>query len=319
MKKFSLAIVFALISISVFGQTSLMENEVKIQRFGKEVIYKTLDNKPLEGHYKIADRRGNYSDLHFKNGKKHGEVFEYDYKGRKLSHKKFKNGRANGLYQVFNQNGQIKIKGTFIDGIQNGKWEYFDDKGKPKTVENFKNGKKDGKWWKKKVNQYNYTSIITENYKDDQHFGHSEERGENGVLNWEREYSNESSYTHKEYYRNGKLRFSEVVINGNKDGQYKKYNEKGVKIEQGQYKDDAKTGIWKEYDDEGNLVSETPYAGGVENGEYRKYFSNNKIEEKGMYESGAKNGVWEYYNLDGKLVKKANYDRGYRVSVENID
>ena len=114
-----------LISFSTsFGQNLMMKTDVKTQRFGKEIFYKDANNNPLDGHYKIANERGNYSDIHFKKGKKDGEWW-------KLYH---------GQSQIF---------------------------------------------------------YVTENYKDDEYFGHSEEKGEDGILKWERDYVNNQTYSHK--------------------------------------------------------------------------------------------------------------------------
>ncbi len=141
--KINLTIVAILLTCSVFSQTLLMKNDIKIQRFGKDIFYKTNNNNLLDGHYKIADSKGNYSDIHFKKGKKHGVAIKYDYEGRKLVQYNFENGKQNGTYTSFFQNGKIRVKGEFVKGKQDGKWKYFDDKGAVKTLEIYKNGKKE--------------------------------------------------------------------------------------------------------------------------------------------------------------------------------
>jgi len=78
-------IIMSLLSVTIsFSQNLLSETEIKIQRFGKDVIHKDKNDNLLNGHYKIADSRGNYSEAFFKEGRKDGKSVDYDFKGRVL-------------------------------------------------------------------------------------------------------------------------------------------------------------------------------------------------------------------------------------------
>lgn len=44
----------------------------------------------------------------------------------------------------------------------------------------------------------NIITYTTENYKNDQYFGHSEQETIDGIVLWECEYTDNGSYSHKE-------------------------------------------------------------------------------------------------------------------------
>ena len=261
-------ILLTLISINIsFSQNLLMETDIQIQRFGTDVYYKDKNNNPLNGPFKIADAKGNYSDIIFKNGQKEGESSDYDSYGRLLNIGTYKNGKYVGTYTAFHHNGKKQIIGEFVDGKQDGKWETFNIKGKTTTIKYYKAGKKtgkwesfdkegklwkienylddqrNGKWWKKNYYmQYNYYTYETEYYKNNEHYGKAEEKKEDGSLKWERKYSNHRTYTHKNYHDNGKLALVYSIKEGRDDGERNKYNTDGSP---------SKKQVFKE----GNLIS----------------------------------------------------------------
>ncbi|PIE85947.1 MAG: hypothetical protein CSA05_02990 [Bacteroidia bacterium] len=200
-----LAIGYCLITSYVFAQNLLTQSDVKEQKFGKLILYKDNSNNLLNGHYRISDTRGNFIDVHFNDGKKNGTQTDYDYKERKLCEKSFKNGKTHGKYQRYHQNGKLSVEGEFVNGLQEGKWKYYDDKGELKVREFYKAGKADGKWWAKGKSTNNAIVYITENYKNGEHHGRSEQKNDDGKIDWEREYTNDGSYRHRGYYPNGKL------------------------------------------------------------------------------------------------------------------
>ncbi len=316
--KINLTIVAILLTCSVFSQTLLMKNDIKTQRFGKEVFYKTNDNNLLDGHYKIADSRGNYSDIHFKKGKKHGAAIDYDYEGRKLVQRNFENGKQNGTYTSFFQNGKVRVKGEFVKGKQDGKWKYFDDKGVVKTLEIYKNGKKEGKWWKKITSQNQAVAVVTENYKNDQHFGHSEEKNEDGKLNWEREYVNNLSYTHKGYHPNGKIYIEKTLKDGKLDGKELKYNANGVLLTQKLYKEDQLQQLITYYEN-GNKKSLNNYAHGKRNGLFEEYTEKGIKYKSGDYKDDFKTGIWKIFaQNDGSLISETTYVNGIKNGITKI-
>lgn len=321
-----------LVTSQIFAQHLAMESEIKQQQFGTQRLYKDKDNNLLNGHYKIADSRGNFIDVHFKNGKKYGKQTNYDYKERKLSEKFFKNGKLHGEYKRYSQNGQINTQGLFVDGEEDGKWEYFNDKGGVKTREYYKNGKADGEWWKKvrtnhntdeyidfgwfsvqlpsasEINNTITTSFITENYKDGHHFGKSEQKNEDGNIEWERDYVDDVNYTSRQYYSNGKLAVEKTIKDNKLDGKLRRYNENGILLLEVDFKEDQ---IIKgvAYYLNGNKKEVRNFSHGKQNGLFESYSDKGIKLEKGNYKDDFKTGVWKIFDAeDGTLKAEKTYE-----------
>ncbi len=313
--KFNFIIISLFLSVTAFSQTLLMKSDVKTQRFGKEVLYKTKDNNLLNGHYKIGDSRGNYTDAHFKNGKKHGKVIDYDYNDRKLVERNFKNGKQDGRYTSYYQSGKVRVQGDFVNGKQDGKWKYFDEKGKVTALENYENGQKEGKWWKKKTYQNQIISMVIEHYKDNQLFGHAEQKGEDGKLNWEREYTNNISYTHKGYYPNGKLYIEKTLVDGKLDGKELIYNQNGILLTQRLFREDQ---LQEEvgYYENGNKKYLNSYKYRKRNGLFERYDEKGIKTEEGNYKDDYKSGVWKTYSAhDGSLITETTFVNGIKNGI----
>ncbi len=326
-----LTIVCLLITSQFFAQKLVMESDIKQQQFGTQILYKDKNDNLLNGHYKIADRRGNFIDVRFKKGKKEGKQTNYDYKERILSEKFFKNGKVHGKYKRYSQNGQVNTQGNFANGEEDGKWEYFNDKGELKTLENYKNGKAHGKWWKKVRTNHNTdeyidfgwfsiqlpsaseiqstvtNSVITENYKNGQHFGKSEQKNEDGTIEWEKDYTDDINYTCKQYYANGKLAVEKTIKDNMLEGKLKRYNENEVLLLEVDFKkDQIQKGV--AYYLNGNKKEVRHFAYGKQNGHFEKYSDEGIKLQEGDYKDDFKTGVWKKYDSkDGRLLSESTY------------
>lgn len=326
-----LAVGCLLITSQIFAQNLVMENDIQQQRFGKQILYKDNNNNPLNGHYKIADSRGNFIDIHFEKGKKVGKQTDYDYKERKLCEKFFKDGKTHGEYKRFHQNGKVSVAGEFANGEEEGKWEYFDDKGEVKTRESYKNGKADGQWWKKtktyhntdeyidygwfsiqlpsdtEINNVITNSFITENYKNGQHYGKSEQKNEDGTVEWEKDYVDNATYRHKKYYSNGKLASERSIKDNKLDGTFKRYNENGVLLLEINFKQDQMlSGI--AYYLNGNKKEIRNFSFGKQNGLFQQYSDKGILLVEGNYKDNFKTGIWKTYDEDdGRLIAESTY------------
>lgn len=108
-----------------------------------------------------------------------------------------------------------------------------------------------------------------------------------------------------------------------------------AKVEEGEYVDSRKEGLWKKYWPSGNLKSEITYVSGKPNGKYSVYYKNGKLEETGNWkknkntgefkrfysngnpqqefifsEDGKRNGVQKYYHENGQLELVATIVNG---------
>lgn len=323
------------------AQTLSTWDEIKIQRFGKETLFQSTENKPLQGIYKIANKQGAYSEIHFNNGKIDGTRTDYNAKDQVICEKPYKNGKPDG------------------------EWKYYDENGEVKTTESYKNGYKHGKWTKKIFSNNTYY-IKTAYYEQDNPTGTWTEKWQNGDLKEERTYKGKGTYTAKEYHYNGKLQqvksYNNFKLNGTQQlysssgilikqevykndvlekketffdngrpyeiyrfkdgrahGKFINYKRSGAKSLEGFYENGSETGVWKKYrGDSGWLYFETTYKDDTENGMHKTYYPSGKVKKEGNYLKGSKNGKWKFYNETGKLIKEIEYDRGTEISRKEL-
>lgn len=57
-----------------------------------------------------------------------------------------------------------------------------------------------------------------------------------------------------------------------------------------------KDGLFKKYNNRGNLTTEYWYSEDVKNGPFKRYYSNSSLESEGEYKNGLKHGKWRYYH-----------------------
>lgn len=75
-------------------------------------------------------------------------------------------------------------------------------------------------------------------------------------------------------------------------------------VEEGNYVDNRKEGVWKKYNPAGWLRSEITYANNRPQGPYIIYYSNGQIEEKGSWNKNMNTGDFERYYQNGNLQQK---------------
>jgi antitoxin component YwqK of YwqJK toxin-antitoxin module len=113
-----------------------------------------------------------------------------------------------------------------------------------------------------------------------------------------------------------------------------------AKVEEGNYSDNRKVGLWKKYWPSGTVRSEIYYVGGRPEGEYTLYYENGKVEEHSQWESnrnkgefwryyvngnpqqhfyfgdnGKRNGLQKYYHENGKLAMEVNVVNGQESGI----
>jgi len=120
-------------------------------------------------------------------------------------------------------------------------------------------------------------------------------------------------------------------------GEIAKNSEYGAaaKVEEGDYEDGRKIGLWKTYYPSGKLKNEITYEAGRPKGPYTTYYENGQVEEKGNWsltknygsfkryyengqvaqefefdQSGKRNGTQKYYYENGQLMITGNWNGG---------
>ncbi len=92
------------------------------------------------------------------------------------------------------------------------------------------------------------------------------------------------------------------------NGEFIRYDRYGNIIEQGNYENNKKSGVWKTYYSSGNIEEECTYQDGKRHGLCKRYYSQNILAEEITFQNGEINGPYRDYNLTGSLSKE-----GYRV------
>ena len=79
-------------------------------------------------------------------------------------------------------------------------------------------------------------------------------------------------------------------------------------IEEGQFKNSRKEGVWRKYFPGGQMKSEITYINGRPTGEFETYYPNGQLEEKGNWKGRVYTGSFERYYEDGTLSQKKNFN-----------
>jgi antitoxin component YwqK of YwqJK toxin-antitoxin module len=168
------------------------------------------------------------------------------------------------------KNGNIAMKGLMKNGFEHGKWEYFDKTGKLTQVFSYKKGTLEGDVI------YYYDNGKIENkgtFKNGLREGIYKEWSSSGALLLEGTYNkNKRDSLWVTYYENGKKKSEifykngkeflvnywdenrkQIIENGN--GELATYYRKGVKKDEGTYKDSLPHGHWVTWYSNGNKKS----------------------------------------------------------------
>jgi len=168
--------------------------------------------------------------------KKDGLHTEYyssgdQYDGNKYTEVTYKNGKKHGLSTEWWKTGQKKWEGTYKDDSKHGKWTRWHDNGKKFEEENYKDGKENGLhtiWYENGQKKWE------ENYKDGKKDGLARTWYENGqecVVQTYKDGKNDGLYTR--FDQNGEIeqettyKDDEIITTSVKGSKNKYYNVTG--------------------------------------------------------------------------------------------
>jgi len=108
---------------------------------------------------------------------------------------------------------------------------------------------------------------------------------------------------------------NQTDVNGKKQGHWVITNVKkrlpgyspDQKIEEGNYKDSRKVGMWTMYFSNGKKKSEITYTSGRPSGPYKTYYSNGNLEEEGNWKSNRNTGNFKRFHENGKVSQEFNF------------
>ena len=192
-------------------------------------------------------------------------------------------GRRQGLWADFYANGQKRYEGEFKNDKCKGTFRYYDEQGNLKATNEFD---KSGEKALNKIYASNGRMIATGYYVNQKKEG-------------------EWRYFDKE---TGQLLLVEDNTNGKVNGWSRLYNPSTGKLaEETQYVDGQPEGQCRKFSDTGVLLMECQYRNGVLDGPVKSYYPSTALKEEGQYAKGEKTGLWKTYNEDGDLIAEDTF------------
>ncbi len=192
-------------------------------------------------------------------------------------------GRRQGQWRDFYPNGQLRYEGQFKNDKCKGVFKYYDEQGNLKATNEFD---KSGEKALNKTFAPNGRVIATGCYLNQKKDGE-----------WK-------------YYDkvSGQLRLVEDNKEGKVHGWSKLFNpNNGALAEETQYVDGQPEGQCRKYSDMGVLIMECRYRNGLLDGPTKSYYPSTALKEEGQYTKGEKSGIWKTYNEDGDVILEESF------------
>jgi antitoxin component YwqK of YwqJK toxin-antitoxin module len=279
-------------------------------------------NGVVEGEYLDYDDFGLLSGKFITKSDKPNGKFSMCYEnGAKKIEGTYVNGEIEGKMTSYHRNGNVDSEGSLTAGKKTGEWKYYFKDKKIKEVGSFANDLRTGVW---KEYHDNGKLFAETNYKDGVMEGKASYYTQEGKLFSEIEYKADAIFKYKFLDKNGK----ELSKGENKGGKltYKKYNQSGYLVSEGNFEKGKEEGVWKYYYATGQLSSTITYKNGLAEGKsvyyypngtskrkeynctagnadgyYKEYFMNGALRSEGWYQDDMLHGEWKYYYPNGKL------------------
>ena len=192
-------------------------------------------------------------------------------------------GRRQGPWRDFYPNGQLRYEGQFKNDKCKGTFRYYDEQGNLKATNEFdKTGEK----------------ALNKTYAP------------NGRVIATGYYLNQKKDGEWKYYdaNSGQLSLVEDNTEGKVNGWSRLYNpQNGMLAEETQFVEGQPEGQCRKYSDTGVLIMECIYHNGLLDGPTKTYYPSKDLKEEGQYAKGQKSGVWKTYNEDGEVIAEESY------------
>jgi len=292
-------------------------------------------NDYLHGSYKAWDENGRMiKNARYENG---AMVEEYHNEAEKIIVKKsfYPDGKIKtagryrdtlpvGIHREYDENGNVTGSGIYDDfgvltgtgivddqGKYTGHWKEYYSGGELKSEGNFTNNKRTGEW------TFYFKSGITEqkgNYRNGKYEGCWQWYFENDSLKRaENFYEGKEEGLLTEYDETGIIVAKGNYLGGEKEGKW--YYNLGDHVQEGEYKDGMKEGIWKYFYPGGKLKFEGNFVQGNEDGKHRWYFENGNIQEEQYWVMGSREKTWRSNDEAGNLVIAITYKKNKEIKI----
>ncbi|MDC1505629.1 DnaJ domain-containing protein, partial [Winogradskyella sp.] len=104
---------------------------------------------------------------------------------------------------------------------------------------------------------------------------------------------------------------------GLKEGHHDKWNEKAVKIAEGEYASGLKIGYWQYYYDDGQLKKEENYKNGLKDGLFKFWSTKGILIAERNYTADTLVGINKSWSKKGLLQQVADYDSDFTQTFDN--
>lgn len=190
-----------------------------------------------------------------------------------------KNGKPDGYWISYYPGGIIKTEGLRINYLLDSTWTFYNNSGNLKNKINYRYGKKNG---------YSYS--------------------------YSTKFSTEAYVISKELY-----------LNDNKEDKSFYYHENGTLAEVVNFKKGKREGQSKKYDEKGNLISLIDYHNnfmisrekvnrsdekGQKQGSWKYFYENEKLFKESYYVDNQLDGLYKEYNEKGGIILILKYEKG---------
>lgn len=115
------------------------------------------------------------------------------------------------------------------------------------------------------------------------------------------------------FHDNESIKSVSSYVNGNLNGAYLEFNNRGQLEKRVEYLDNQFHGLYGEYK-YGRPLREITYDMGVQNGPFRTWNDSGKITQMGSNKNGKLDGTLQYFDENQNLIMKYEYKNGEQVS-----
>ena len=258
-------------------------------------------------------------------GKKSGFSYKYNYENKNrpdgyiISKELYVNDKREGTAYTYYDNNNIKSTINYVEGKKQGLSFEYSKAGEIITILEYRNNYLTSR---ERVNRVDKNKLKQGIWK---------EFYPNGKLHFERMYVDDQlNGYYKEYEENGNLRFAIRYENGKviNDAPNESesidirnvFDENGVLISSGPYKDNIPVGIHRAYASDGSVSSAKIYDNsgnvistgiindkGEKSGDWKDYYSSGELRDEGKYENNMRTGSWNFYRKDGKVEQTGTF------------
>ena len=258
----------------------------------------------------------------YNNGKKEGLSKEYDKDGNIITILEYNNdflvtrerinrtdskGLKQGGWKEFYQNGGIKAEKYFKDDMLHGYYKEYDNRGKLVLTMLYENGA----IVKSKVEDEPDIEIVN-NYDTDGKIIYSGPYRNKIPVGIHREYGKDGKVSNAFIYNDNGLKLSEGIVDeaGNRNGKWLDLYPNAMKLAEGQYNDNRRSGQWKFYNLEQKVEQTGSFNNGRPDGLWKWYYPNGAILREEEYFQGQRDGSYTEYSPEGDIITQGQYSDG---------